>query len=101
MKTNEMGVMPHYKCEPCKARLSVSGTSAELDGDLCPECGSLLEPVTELTQLVGFRSITSRETEPATEESESHQRIGDIHDEFVARRTAVLEQQRLGAERWL
>ena len=51
--------MPHYKCAACRARLHVSGRPAELVGDLCPECGSLLEPVAELTELVGFRSITT------------------------------------------
>jgi hypothetical protein len=93
--------MPHYKCEACRARLHVSAKSAELVGDACPACGSLLEPVTELAQLVGFRSITSRGGDAATEESERHQRIADLLDEFVARRTSVLERQRLGAERWL
>jgi hypothetical protein len=99
MKTNERGVMPHYKCEACKARLRVSGKSAEFVGDLCPECGSLLEPVTELTQLVGFRSITSRGGDAATEESERHQRIADLLGELVARRTSILERPRLDAER--
>jgi hypothetical protein len=89
--------MPHYKCEACKARLHFSGTSAEL----CPECRSPLESVTELTQLVGCRSITSRDTDAATEQYKPDQRIADILDEFVARRTSIVERQRLGAERWL
>jgi hypothetical protein len=93
--------MPHYKCEACKARLHTSGKSAELVGDLCPECGSLLEPVTELAQLVGFRSITSRDRDAATQESEPHQRIADILDEFIARRLSTVERQRHGAERRL
>jgi hypothetical protein len=93
--------MPHYKCEACKARLHVSEKSAELVGDLCPGCGSLLEPVTELSQLVGFRSITSRDSDAATEEPAPHQRIAALLDEFVARRTSIVERQRLGAEPWL
>lgn len=93
--------MPHYKCEACKARLHSSGESDELLGDLCPECCSVMEPVTELTQLVGFRSITSRDSDTAPEESKPDQRIADLVDEFVARRTSIVERQRLAAERWL
>ena len=91
--------MHHYKSVACRARLHVSRKSAEFVGDLCPECGSVLEPVTELTQLVGFRSITSRNSDAATQESEPHQRIADILHELLARRTSMLERQRLDAER--
>jgi hypothetical protein len=93
--------MPHYKCEACKARLYVPGTAAELVGDLCPECGSLLEPVADLAQLVGFRSITSRDRSTAGPQSESHQRIAELLDGFVERRTGILIQDRLDAERYL
>jgi hypothetical protein len=30
-------------------------------GELCPECGALLEPVGALEEIVGFRRITRRE----------------------------------------
>jgi hypothetical protein len=49
--------MPHYKCEACRVRLEVPRPFAEPLGDPCPECGSLLQPVADLTELVGFRSI--------------------------------------------
>jgi hypothetical protein len=49
--------MPHYKCETCKARLRVGGAPNEQVLELCPGCGSLLEPVTELADLVGLRVI--------------------------------------------
>jgi hypothetical protein len=29
-------------------------------GELCPECGCLLEPVVNLADVVGFRRITQR-----------------------------------------
>jgi hypothetical protein len=29
-------------------------------GELCPECGGLLEPVSDLADVVGFRRITRR-----------------------------------------
>jgi hypothetical protein len=40
--------MPHFECLACKTRLH--GTDGEADpiGDLCPVCGSLLEPVGDL-----------------------------------------------------
>ena len=101
MQSNERGPMPHYKCDACKARLNVSGKLAELVGDLCPECGSLLAPVADLAQVVGYRSIISRDRPATAPPSESHQRIADLLDEFVVRRAAILERDRLDAERWL
>jgi hypothetical protein len=52
--------MPHYKCTPCRTRLRRSGYP-ELVADLCPDCGALLEPVGELSEVVGFRAITFRD----------------------------------------
>ena len=52
--------MPYFKCTSCRTRLYCAGSSAELVGDLCPGCGSLLEPVLALREIVGFRVIASR-----------------------------------------
>ena len=52
--------MPHYKCDACKIRLHPSGPRVDRVTDLCPECGALLGPVADLTQLVGFRLIAPR-----------------------------------------
>jgi hypothetical protein len=93
--------MPHYKCEACKARLRVSGKTAELVGDLCPACGSLLEPVAVLAELVGYRSITPRDGASPTPQSEPHRRIVDLLDESIARQASRLERDHLDAERWL
>lgn len=94
--------MSHYKCAACRARLHVSGRPAELVGDLCPECGSLLEPVAELSELVGFRSITTAGSGANPEPSSSRERIAERVDEFVARRAAILERDRLNdPETWL
>jgi hypothetical protein len=89
--------MPHYKCAACKARIHVSGRAAELLGDLCPECGSLLEPVSELAELIGFRSIKSVGAARAA----SPQRVADLLDGFLTRRAAILDRDRVDAERWL
>jgi DNA-directed RNA polymerase subunit RPC12/RpoP len=57
----ETGLMPHYKCAPCKTRLYSAASAPELVGDLCPECGALLEPVGRLAEIVGYRSIKWRD----------------------------------------
>jgi hypothetical protein len=43
--------MPHYKCVTCTIRLTAAGESP----GSCESCGSVLEPVTELSELVGYR----------------------------------------------
>lgn len=93
--------MPHYKCVPCKTRLYSAGPPPELVGDLCPECGSLLEPVDELVEVVGFRSIRQRDGAAAGEPPGTHQRIAGRVDDFLARRAAILAQARVDAERWV
>ena len=52
--------MPHSVCVACKTRLYRRGAPPELVGELCPECGGLLEPVSSLADVVGFRRITQR-----------------------------------------
>ena len=53
--------MPHFKCVACEMRLSTKEGPAGGVGDLCPGCGSLLEPVTDLSKIVGFQSIKPRD----------------------------------------
>ena len=43
--------MPHYKCVTCTTRLTTAGDSP----GSCERCGSVLEPVTELSEIVGYR----------------------------------------------
>ncbi len=97
----EGDALPHYRCVACSVRLEVPGGPAELVGDLCPECGSLLEPVTELAELIGFRSITSVAAAAAPVRSASHERIADTVDGFLTRRAAALERARVEEESWL
>jgi hypothetical protein len=93
--------MPHFKCLACKTRLYSAARPSEGVGDLCPGCGSLLEPVGTLAEIVGFRSITSRDSAADDGPAGTHQRIADRVDDFFARREAILAQARLDAERWL
>jgi len=44
--------MPHLKCTACKIRVHYPGGVGD---ELCPGCGSLLEPAGSLDELVGFR----------------------------------------------
>ena len=50
-------LMPHFKCVGCRTRLYSAAQPANLPGDPCPGCGSLLEPVGELAEIVGFQAI--------------------------------------------
>jgi hypothetical protein len=92
--------MPHFKCVACKTRLYSAGAPDDLVGDLCPGCGSLLEPVGELAEIVGFRAIKSRDTAADDSPPGRHQRIAGRVDDFFARREAFLAQARLDAGGW-
>jgi hypothetical protein len=75
--------MPHFKCIACKTRLYRAPGPDDLVGDLCPGCGCLLEPVGELTEIVGFRRYRTDDSPPGP-----HQRIADRVEGFFARRQA-------------
>jgi hypothetical protein len=51
--------MPHLKCLACKTRLQSTESPADPIGDLCPVCGSLMEPLGDLSDIVGYRVIES------------------------------------------
>jgi hypothetical protein len=44
-----------------QTRLQSTESPADLIGDLCPVCGSLMEPVGDLGEIVGYRVIESPE----------------------------------------
>jgi hypothetical protein len=83
--------MPHFKCEGCRTRLHSAAGPADLVGDLCPVCGALLEPVSELAEIVGFRSIQQRDSAADDSPRRSHELIaGGVVDGLFARRKAIL-----------
>ena len=47
--------MPHLKCVTCRIRVRGLESPAGGVGELCPGCGSLLEPVHALSELVGLQ----------------------------------------------
>ena len=51
--------MRDFKCVACKIRTRRAGDSAHDAGDACPSCGSQLEPVGKLADIVGFRWVTT------------------------------------------
>jgi hypothetical protein len=77
--------MPHFKCLACKTRLRSTESDAGLIGDLCPVCGSLLESVGDLGELVGYRAIETRGTSPSGA-SRAVEMIADRVGEIIARR---------------
>jgi hypothetical protein len=93
--------MPHFKCVACRTRLYSAAGPDDLVGDLCPGCGSLLEPVGELSEVVGFQSIRGRAGAADGGASGMHQRIADRFGDFIVRREALLAQARLDARRWI
>lgn len=71
--------MPYFKCVPCRIRVSQAGT--ECAGEPCPGCGLSLEPVTELTEVLGFRSATAFDSSQLPRVA---QRVSDISGGRVA-----------------
>lgn len=85
--------MPHLKCQPCRNRLYRAGSGDQV-GDLCPVCGSLLEPVGELAEVVGFQ--LTRLPERASEGvSSPHARIADQLADMIIRRQAAYSEAEL------
>lgn len=74
--------MLHYKCLSCRTRLRASTVPTASVPDLCPRCGSLLEPVGDLTEVIGFRAIASADgaavTPGISTQEQIAARIGDL-----------------------
>jgi len=54
-------VVTYFKCVKCKARLYSGAEPDSLVRDLCPGCGAMLEPVGQLAEVIGYRSIRLRD----------------------------------------
>ena len=93
--------MPHFKCISCRTRLYSRTNPPDQVGDLCPDCGSLLEPADSLSELVGFRSITTRDDAAIGTAPDAPAREADELEPVRARRQAMLAQARLDEERWI
>jgi hypothetical protein len=84
--------MPDFKCVACRTRIRHAENVA---AHPCPRCGSPLELVGELAEVVGFQSV-----KPAADPGDIAAPIGD----FTGRRNAIYAQRvrdALDAERWM
>jgi hypothetical protein len=50
----------YFKCTSCKAHLYSVASPDSLARDLCPGCGTTLDPVGELVGARGYHSIATR-----------------------------------------
>jgi transposase len=84
--------MPDFRCVACRTRIRHAGDVA---ADTCPECGSPLDLVDDLAEVVGFRSV-----KPTGDPVDIAAPVAD----FTGRRNAIYAQRvrdALDAERWL
>jgi hypothetical protein len=58
--TEPWTTMAHSRCVTCRARVWREGNPADHLRDLCPGCGGSLEPVSDLSELIGLRSLRAR-----------------------------------------
>jgi hypothetical protein len=84
-----------------RARKSFKGLSREAWAQDPGQRGSLLEPVGDLAEIVGFRSIRSRDGAADKSPPGTHQRMAARVDDIFARREATLAQERPEVGRWL
>jgi len=77
--------VPYFKCEPCKLRVSTAGGP-------CPGCGLSLEPVAELTDVLGYRSSNVFDSSALPRVA---QRVADISGGRAA------AQAHIDTDRWL
>ena len=78
--------MLHFKCVACKTHLQSTESRADLIGDLCPICGSLLESVGDLGEIVGYRVIETRGGTSHSGASRAGELIAERVGEILARR---------------
>src|ERR1019366_2037613 len=78
--------MAHLKCLACETRLHSTESRSDPIGDLCPVCGSLLEPVGDLSEIFGYRVIEDCGSTSHSSASVAGQLIADRVGEITARR---------------
>ena len=78
--------MRHFKCLACKRPLRSNKSEADPIGDLSPVCGSLLEPVGDLGEIVGYRVIETRVSTAHSAASRAVELIAGRVGEIIARR---------------
>ena len=92
--------MAHLKCLACETRLHSTDGQADSIGDLCPVCGSLLEPVGDLSEIVGYRVIENCGSTSHSGASVAGRLIADRVGEIIAQRKLKHARVRLEIERF-
>jgi hypothetical protein len=90
--------MAHSKCLTCRARVWREGDPADHLRDLCPGCGGPLEPVSNLSELIGFRALRARPRSAGRAPPDTSQRIAAEIRQTIARHDAE-RQRRTDASR--
>jgi hypothetical protein len=90
--------MAHAKCLTCRARVWREGDPADHLRDLCPGCGGPLESVSDLSELIGLRSLRARPRSVGRALPDRSQRIAAEIHETIARHDAQ-RQRRIDAGR--
>jgi hypothetical protein len=90
--------MAHAKCVTCKARVWREGDPADHLRDLCPGCGGPLVPVSDLSELIGLRSLRARPRSAGRELPDRSRQIAAEVRETIARHDAE-RQRRVDAAR--
>ena len=78
--------MAHLKCLACTTRLYSTESPADPIGDLCPVCGSLLEPLGDQGEIVGNQVIETRGGTSHSNASRAGRLIAGRVGEILARR---------------
>jgi NAD-dependent SIR2 family protein deacetylase len=91
--------MAHSRCLTCKARVWREGDPADHLRDLCPGCGGPLEPVNDLSELVGLRSLRARPRSAGRELPDRSRRIAAEIRETIARHDAERRRRADGGSR--
>jgi hypothetical protein len=90
--------MAHSRCMTYRARVRREGDRADHLGDLCPGCGGSLAPVSDLSELVGLRSLRARPRAAGKALPDRSQRIAAEIRATIARHDAE-RQRRTDADR--
>jgi hypothetical protein len=80
--------MSHSKCETCQARVWHDGGAADHLADLCPGCAGPLEPITDLSALVGLRCLRARPRWAREHSADRFEMISAQIRQAIARRDA-------------
>ena len=90
--------MPHFKCLACNTGLHSAEGEADPIGDLCTVCGSLLEPVADFGEIVGYRVAGSPGSASESGAEGAGQLIAGRVGEIIARRELKHARVRLEIE---